>query len=91
MARMTKAMLEAQLEVTRAALDDAMGQLKAAHRKLAQLEGACTIERDINTIDTRRGLLLRCKQLSAQGVPCHIRGNAVLHRVSGAVLAQIKE
>lgn len=87
----TKAMLEAENAVLRAALADAMDQLKAATRKLNQLEGQCDVGTDIATIQTRRGLLLRCKALSAQGVPCHIRGNAIIHRVSGAVLAQTKE
>ena len=88
----TKAMLETENEVLRAALEDAMGQLKAAHRKIAHLEGQYeAIERDIAMISSRKHLLHKCRRLNMDGVPCNIRGNAIVHRVSGAVLAQIKE
>lgn len=92
MSRKTKAMLEAELEVTRAALEDAMRQLKDATRKLMQLEGqADDVEKDVQLITTRKHLLHKCRSLAAKGVPCYVQGNYLKHRVTGAVIAQMKE
>lgn len=80
----------AQLEARSATIIQQDRELVAAREEIALLRAqAQPLAEQINLITTRGQLMERLKTLAAQGVPCHMLGDAIRHRFTGAVLAQV--
>ena len=58
----------------------------------AKSEARSAIEHslDVNAIRDRGALMRKAKALSAQGVPCTLRGDYIRHTKTGAILAQVQ-
>lgn len=96
--RITKAQLEAKIEALLARIDALVAESDALRNELAESreETRCAIAqyRELaktqSLVEDRASLIVRCRQLSMSGVPCVMQGDFVKHRITGAVLAQVK-
>lgn len=72
--------------------------LNAAHAVIADLRGEVrTLEASFRQsvhnmllVANRGELLAKCRELTAQGTPCHMQGDVIKHRSTGAVLVQVR-
>lgn len=85
--------LEAQHEALRCELDamtlERDGERREAERLSAELMRLQTTHHDAVTIRNRGELMQVMRKLSAEGVPCIMRGGFIYHSMTKAVLAQI--
>lgn len=64
---------------------------KALEAEFTKLQDSTkSIERDISLVTNRGRLLAKLRLLTASGVPCHMHGDYIKHKVTGAVLAQVQ-
>jgi hypothetical protein len=90
--------LEAKYEAELARVQGLRSDLDAAHLLIADLRSeVASLEasyrstvHDMVLVANRGELLARCKQLTQQGLPCHMQGDVIKHRQTGAVLVQIR-
>lgn len=96
--RITKAQLEAKIEALLSRIDALVAESDALRNDLAESreETRCALAqyRELvktqSLVEDRAGLIIRCRQLTMGGVPCVMQGDFVKHRVTGAVLAQVR-
>lgn len=89
-----KARLEAEFSANIALRDE----LRAAHDTIAEFQDQLSAvqERFTEVVDTTRHvrsraeLLMQLRQMTREGVPCHMQGDFIKHRKTGAVLAQVR-
>lgn len=90
--------LEAKYEAELARAQGLRDDLAAAHGVIADLRGEIRVleasfresVHDMVRVTGRAELLVKCRELTQQGVPCHMQGDVVKHRLTGAVLAQVR-
>ena len=80
--------LEASLEAEKARCSARSYDYVVLHKKYKALSASLGDALTTNITD-RTELLLRCKELNMQGVPCYTQGDALLHARTRAVIAQV--
>lgn len=92
--------LRARLDATESANITLRDELRAAHDSYAELQDeARRVQDEVGTslrlaqehITSRGELLRKLREFTAQGVPCVMRGGFIKHRITGAVLAQVRQ
>ncbi len=96
--RITKAYLTAQLEAARAEINALKAewrglrvQLAAKEADAVELQEQAHVSRARDIVKNRAELLARCRELSERGVPVFAQGDFIKHRVSKAVLVQVRQ
>lgn len=88
--RVTKAFLDAKLAAVEAENHALRAQLDASERENAALRAQLQpLGQAIASIQNRGQLLAKLRELSVKRVPCAMRGDAIIHTKTGAVLAQV--
>ena len=91
--------LKARLEAEFAANITLRDELRAAHDSYAELQDeARRVQDEVGNslrlaqehITSRGELMAKLRDFTQQGVPCVMRGGFITHRVTGAVLAQVR-
>lgn len=96
-ARMTKPKLvtlcrlqEATIEAREALIIALRADILALTTERDELRAqAQPLQEQINTIRNRGQLMAKMRELSKQGVPCHMLGDYIRHSKTGAVIAQV--
>lgn len=78
--RITKAFLEAKLAAAEAEIINLRLQLKHAQAVTAQAHA------DAREVSDKRRMMDRCRELTAQGVPCKIHRGVLVHSITLAPL-----
>lgn len=97
-AKTRRPQLLAYIAALEASVADYERNVEGLSARVEELEAECValdatqraVERDIALVQTRGQLLRRLKTLTLEGVPCRMRGTAITHNVTGAVIVQVQ-
>ena len=90
--------LEAKYEAELARTQGLRSDLDAAHAVIVELRDEVRMldssfresVHNVALVSRRGELLVKCRELTAAGVPCQMQGDVIKHRQTGAVLAQVR-
>ena len=89
--------LLAYIAALEASVADHQRNVEGLSARIEELEAECValdtqraVANDIALVESRGALLRKLKALTIEGVPCRMRGAAITHVKTGAVLAQVR-